>query len=179
MALPRTGQCNWRTGVRPWHHDNRYPSKTVAVEFEAGGKVDQAGRFNQRRRHDLSQYGNDALLPDYRCCRRPDLPHEAMRGAVNDSFNMVCVDGDMSTNDSAFIFANGRAGNDPLNVRDGRAETFVTALRYVTRYLGPRDGARRRGRNQIDDRQFITGPAMLMLVPRPVPSPTRRSGSAP
>jgi glutamate N-acetyltransferase/amino-acid N-acetyltransferase len=66
-----------------------------------------------------------------------------MRDAVDDSFNMVCVDGDMSTNDSAFLFASGTAGNTPLRAGMPEAETFATALRYVTRYLGremARDG---------------------------------------
>jgi glutamate N-acetyltransferase/amino-acid N-acetyltransferase len=56
---------------------------------------------------------------------------------------MVCVDHDMSTNDSAFLFSNGQAGNSPVAAGTADAATFETALRYVTRYLAremARDG---------------------------------------
>jgi glutamate N-acetyltransferase/amino-acid N-acetyltransferase len=66
-----------------------------------------------------------------------------LRAAVNDSFNMVCVDGDMSTNDTVLLFANGAAQNGQLREGAPGAETFVAALRHVTRYLAreiARDG---------------------------------------
>lgn len=63
--------------------------------------------------------------------------------AVADSFNMMAMDGDMSTNDTCILFANGLAGNTPINTRHAEAGTFREALRRVTQYLAremARDG---------------------------------------
>jgi glutamate N-acetyltransferase/amino-acid N-acetyltransferase len=68
---------------------------------------------------------------------------DVLRAAVNDSFNMICVDGDMSTNDTVLVLANGEAGNEPLRAGVPGAETFARALSQVTRYLAremARDG---------------------------------------
>ena len=95
--------------------------KTVAVEFEAGGKVIRLGGSTKGVG---MIYPNMATMLCYLttdAAVEPAFSTQAMRGAVNDSFNMVCVDGDMSTNDSAFVFANGRAGNDPLQEGYGRS----------------------------------------------------------
>ncbi|HLZ63067.1 MAG TPA: bifunctional glutamate N-acetyltransferase/amino-acid acetyltransferase ArgJ [Ktedonosporobacter sp.] len=66
-----------------------------------------------------------------------------LRAAVADSFNMMAMDGDMSTNDTCVLFANGLAGNTPLNAQHPEADTFRQALRSVTQYLAremARDG---------------------------------------
>jgi glutamate N-acetyltransferase / amino-acid N-acetyltransferase len=66
-----------------------------------------------------------------------------LRAAVDDSFNMICIDGDMSTNDTVLVMANGMAGNAPLREGVAGADTFVAALRQVTTYLAremARDG---------------------------------------
>ncbi|MDQ2902632.1 MAG: bifunctional glutamate N-acetyltransferase/amino-acid acetyltransferase ArgJ [Chloroflexota bacterium] len=66
-----------------------------------------------------------------------------LRAAVNDSFNMLAVDGDMSTNDTCVLFANGLAGNTPISAQHPEAEAFREALRTITVYLAremARDG---------------------------------------
>jgi glutamate N-acetyltransferase/amino-acid N-acetyltransferase len=55
----------------------------------------------------------------------------ALSEAVEDSFNMVSVDGDMSTNDSLFILANGLAGNRRIFSKDKDYRAFVDALKFV------------------------------------------------
>jgi glutamate N-acetyltransferase/amino-acid N-acetyltransferase len=55
--------------------------------------------------------------------------------AVADSFNMICVDGAMSTNDTCILLANGLAGNIPLNASHPEVGRFQAALRYITKYL--------------------------------------------
>lgn len=72
-----------------------------------------------------------------------DWMQEELRAAVMDSFNMVAIDGDMSTNDTCLLLANGLAGNQPINARHPEASTFRQALRYMTQYLAremARDG---------------------------------------
>jgi glutamate N-acetyltransferase/amino-acid N-acetyltransferase len=72
-----------------------------------------------------------------------DWLQRELRAAVDESFNMISVDGDMSTNDTCLLFANGLAGNTPINEQHPEAGTFRTALRHITRYLAramARDG---------------------------------------
>ena len=68
---------------------------------------------------------------------------EALDEAIGDSFNMVSVDGDMSTNDTVFILANGMAGNNKITARNSDYRKFTAALKYVTSELAKmlaRDG---------------------------------------
>jgi len=55
----------------------------------------------------------------------------ALSEAVEDSFNMVSVDGDMSTNDSLFILANGLAGNKRIFSKGKDYLAFLAALKFV------------------------------------------------
>jgi glutamate N-acetyltransferase/amino-acid N-acetyltransferase len=55
----------------------------------------------------------------------------ALREAVANSFNRITVDGDMSTNDTVLVLANGLAGNAPLSASDAQGSTFQAALSHV------------------------------------------------
>ena len=59
----------------------------------------------------------------------------ALRSAVEDTLNMVTIDGDTSTNDMVVLFANGAAGTPALAAGDG-LEDFQAALQAVCRDLG-------------------------------------------
>ena len=54
---------------------------------------------------------------------------KCLRKAVANSFNCITVDGDMSTNDTVLILANGLAGNSKLSAKD--LKTFQAALNHV------------------------------------------------
>ncbi|MFH1190155.1 MAG: bifunctional glutamate N-acetyltransferase/amino-acid acetyltransferase ArgJ [Candidatus Omnitrophota bacterium] len=56
---------------------------------------------------------------------------ESLGEAISDSFNMVSVDGDMSTNDSCFIMANGLAGNKRISGKGAGYKKFTAALKLV------------------------------------------------
>ncbi len=60
---------------------------------------------------------------------------KALRGAVENSFNRITIDGDMSTNDTVLIMANGMAGNEAITDGSGAFKTFVSALSGVTHEL--------------------------------------------
>jgi glutamate N-acetyltransferase/amino-acid N-acetyltransferase len=67
----------------------------------------------------------------------------ALRKAVNRSFNRITIDGDMSTNDTVLIMANGIAGNRIIRSRTKDYETFTAALGELTYELSEmiaRDG---------------------------------------
>ena len=55
----------------------------------------------------------------------------ALNEAVAHSFNRITVDGDMSTNDTVLVLANGLAGNRPFDVRHSTFEIFQSALNHV------------------------------------------------
>jgi len=85
-------------------------------------------------------------------CITHDALHDALQRAVNKSFNQISVDGDMSTNDTVIVLANGRAGNKKiktwkrkptLKVEDINFEKFCESLDYLCIYLAKsivRDG---------------------------------------
>src|ERR1700730_6456725 len=56
----------------------------------------------------------------------------ALEAAAAQSFNRISVDGDMSTNDSVIMLANGLAGNPRIKNRNSRLEIFRRALAFVT-----------------------------------------------
>lgn len=122
--------------------------KTVAVEFDLPGEdgTTTTVRLGGSTKGVGMIYPNMATMLCYLTTNvavAPDALQQALRDAVNDSFNMVCVDGDMSTNDSVFLLSNGQAGNTPLRAGAPGYDVFREALRYVTRYLAremARDG---------------------------------------
>lgn len=60
---------------------------------------------------------------------------DALAEAIDASFNMISVDGDMSTNDCCFILANGLAGNKKIQSKDRNYEKLVKGLRFLTTEL--------------------------------------------
>ncbi len=67
----------------------------------------------------------------------------ALGDAIKDSFNMISVDGDMSTNDSCFVMANGLAGNRTIASKVRDYDKFAAALTALTTGLAKelvRDG---------------------------------------
>ena len=117
--------------------------KRVALEFQIEGRTVRLGGVTK---------GAGMILPNMAtmlCYLTTDAAIEQqwleseLHAAVADSFNMTAVDGDMSTNDTCVLFANGLAGNTPLNAQHPEAGTFREALRRVTQYLAremARDG---------------------------------------
>ncbi len=117
--------------------------KRMALEFEIDGKTVRLGGATK---------GAGMIYPNMAtmlCYLTTDAAIELawlrteLKAAVDDSFNMLSVDGDMSTNDTCILFANGLAGNIPMNAQHPQAGTFREALRRVTTYLAremARDG---------------------------------------
>jgi len=117
--------------------------KRIALEFELDGRAVRLGGATK---------GAGMIYPNMAtmlCYLTTDAAVELewmkaeVRAAVVDSFNMMAMDGDMSTNDTCILFANGLAGNSPINAQHPQAGTFREALRRVTQYLAremARDG---------------------------------------
>ncbi len=63
------------------------------------------------------------------------LLQQALKEAVNISFNRISVDGDQSTNDSVFLMANGQAGNKKIIEKNRDYQAFVKVLKKIATYL--------------------------------------------
>ena len=61
------------------------------------------------------------------------LLDEAFRSAINDSFNMMTVDGETSTNDTVLIMANGMAGHSKITQKDDAYKKFAAALEQIAK----------------------------------------------
>ncbi len=69
------------------------------------------------------------------CAISRDLLVKALRGVVPDTFNMITVDGDTSTNDTLLLLASGLAGNRQISEEDESYSLFREALFSVCRDL--------------------------------------------
>ncbi len=105
--------------------------KEAAVRFEIGGKTVTLGGMCK---------GSGMIHPDMctmlcflttDCAISKQLLQEALSQDVCDTYNMISVDGDTSTNDTCLILANGEAGNPLITEKNGDYESFCRALREV------------------------------------------------
>lgn len=64
-----------------------------------------------------------------------ELLQEALSGDVQDTFNMISVDGDTSTNDTLLVLANGMAGNNKIVSKDNNYYKFLEALHSINETL--------------------------------------------
>ena len=64
-----------------------------------------------------------------------ELLLKALQEDVNDTYNMVSVDGDTSTNDTVLLLANGMAGNAEITEENEDYKVFCEALNFVNTYL--------------------------------------------
>ena len=69
------------------------------------------------------------------------LLQKALSEVVEVSFNMISIDGDMSTNDMAIVLANGAAGNDKITTEGEDYEAFKAALQEMCQALAKRIAA--------------------------------------
>lgn len=106
--------------------------KEIAVEVHLssgavriGGIAKGAGMIDPNMATMLCFITTDA------CVEKAEL-QQVLSVSVEHSFNRITVDGDMSTNDTVLMLANGRAGNSPLRVGTADFEVFQRALDHVT-----------------------------------------------
>ena len=109
--------------------------KEVAVEIELGGKTvtvggmcKGSGMIHPNMCTMLAFVTTDAAISK-------ELLQEALSEDVVDTFNMVSVDGDTSTNDTLLVLANGCAGNEMITEKNADYETFKAALHFINETL--------------------------------------------
>lgn len=109
--------------------------KEAAVEFEIGGKTVTVGGMCK---------GSGMIHPNM-CTMlgfvttdlniSKELLQEALSENVKDTYNMVSVDGDTSTNDTVLLLANGMAGNLEITEKNDDYQAFCEALNYINTSL--------------------------------------------
>ncbi len=118
-------------------------SKQFAVYFELGGEIvtiagmaKGSGMIHPNMATMIAVLTTDVNITK-------EMLDKAFLASVNTSYNMISVDGDTSTNDSAFIFANGKANNSLIETNDEAYIKFKRALDMVNQTLAKmiaRDG---------------------------------------
>lgn len=109
--------------------------KEVAVEIALGGKTvtiggmcKGSGMIHPNMCTMLSFVSTDAAISK-------ELLQEALREDIKDTYNMISVDGDTSTNDTVLLLANGQAGNPVITEKNEDYQEFCKALNYVNETL--------------------------------------------
>ncbi len=64
-----------------------------------------------------------------------EMLDKAFKSRIDESFNMITVDGETSTNDTCLILANGMAGNKLIEKEDENYEEFERAVDYIVKFL--------------------------------------------
>lgn len=109
--------------------------KEIAVEVEidgknvtVGGMCKGSGMIHPNMCTMLGFVTTDA-------CISKQLLQEALSQDVKDTYNMVSVDGDTSTNDTVLLLANGMAENPEINEKNEDYQKFCEALNYINTTL--------------------------------------------
>ncbi len=110
-------------------------SKQVAVSFEVGGKTVTIGGMckGSGMIHPNMCTMLAFMTTDLKISKT--LLQKAVSESIDDTFNMVSVDGDTSTNDTFLLLANGMAGNEEITEENEDYQAFKDALMYVNTYL--------------------------------------------
>lgn len=130
-------------------------NKEVAVTFEIGGKEITLGGMSK---------GSGMIHPNM-CTMLAFLTtdinidkallQEAVSEVVRDSFNMITVDGDTSTNDTLLVMANGESGNEIIKDKSEDYNVFKEALGYVCTFLAKKMAADGEGASKLFEAKVV------------------------
>lgn len=116
-------------------------NKEIAVEVEIGGKTvtiggmsKGSGMIHPNMCTMLGFITTDAVITK-------EALQKALREDVMETYNMVSVDGDTSTNDTVLLLANGMAENEEITEISESYQVFVEALHEVNEYLAKKMAA--------------------------------------
>ena len=107
-------------------------SKEIAVEFEIGGKVCKMGGIAKGSGMIHPNMATMLVFITTDASISSEMLSKALSTDITNTFNMVSVDGDTSTNDMVTVLANGMAGNEMITKDDDDFKTFMKALNSIT-----------------------------------------------
>ena len=109
--------------------------KEIAVEFEVDGKICTIGGIAKGSGMIHPNMATMLVFITTDCAISSEMLSKALSSDIKNTFNMVSVDGDTSTNDMVTVLANGMACNKEIIAEGDDFEKFMKALNTVTVYL--------------------------------------------
>ena len=106
--------------------------KEVAVSFNIGGVECKMGGIAKGSGMIHPNMATMLVFITTDCAISSEMLNVALRGDVHNTFNMVSIDGDTSTNDMVTVIANGCAGNEEIISKGTDFDEFMKALNTVT-----------------------------------------------
>ena len=130
-------------------------NKEIAVEFTVGdrkvtlgGMCKGSGMIHPNRCTMLAFVTSDIDIDK-------ELLQEAVSEVVKDTFNMITVDGDTSTNDTFMVMTNGLAANPKITEKNADYVEFKGALFYVCRFLARKMAADGEGASKLFEAKVV------------------------
>ena len=105
--------------------------KEAAVSFEIGGKVCKMGGIAKGSGMIHPNMATMLVFITTDCAVSPQMLQKALSGDIVNTFNMISIDGDTSTNDMVAVLANGMAENEQITSEGDAFNTFMKALNTV------------------------------------------------
>ena len=109
--------------------------KEIAVSFTVGGKTCKIGGIAKGSGMIHPNMATMLVFITTDCAISTEMLQKALSSDIKDTFNMVSVDGDTSTNDMVTVLANGMAENPEITAEGEDFNSFMKALNTVTVYL--------------------------------------------
>lgn len=109
--------------------------KEVALETNIGGKIVRIGGISKGSGMIHPNMATMLCFVTTDAAISSEMLQKAVGAAADDTFNMISIDGDTSTNDMLSVMASGFAGNDEINAEGEAYEQFLEALTVVCKEL--------------------------------------------
>ncbi len=129
--------------------------KEIAVEIELGGRTvtlggmsKGSGMIHPNMCTMLAFITTDAAIDQ-------PLLQKALSASVADTYNMISVDGDTSTNDTCLVLANGLAGNSRITEENQDYQVFCEALNWVNTWLAKQMAADGEGASALFEVKIV------------------------
>jgi len=120
--------------------------KELALEFKLGGKICHIGGIAKGSGMICPNMATMLVFLTTDVAISPAMLRKALSGDIQNTFNMISIDGDTSTNDMVILLANGRAGNAEITCEGEDFSSFMKALNTISvelckRIAGDGEGA--------------------------------------
>ena len=106
--------------------------KEIAVEFTVGGKTCRMGGIAKGSGMIHPNMATMLVFITTDCAISPAMLQKALSHDITNTFNMLSIDGDTSTNDMVTVLANGMAGNEEITAEGEDFAVFMKALNTLT-----------------------------------------------
>ena len=106
--------------------------KEIAVSFEIGGKTCKIGGIAKGSGMIHPNMATMLVFITTDCAISPEMLKKALSTDIKETFNMISIDGDTSTNDMVTVLASGMAENTEITEQNDDFKTFMKALNTVT-----------------------------------------------